>query len=576
MYQQDGEFLHEYLLFEQNDNIQVNLHLKLSENAPNFSVLIPVELTEEEIINTIPSEYITKKDDNTYFIHTLAFKDNLHFAKDAILSKSKKPLPMLKREILYNLQIQNVYLDYKKNNNSFVYVDYHDKINDYQTMKTMSEKQAKFLVLNKSCEEVNYDEVNLQEILYGIRNCIAHNKDRYRYNINNDLTDNLSGKLFILDKHIVIFPYCINPIIARIISTNEVTCYNKSFMYCPTLKHGLNPTQTETIFDVVTKYLQSCRKITLSSIGDINFAKIEAAINHCLTEYKKKYNSAENLHEFLTNKLEKIFQRNIEISIQELASTEVLANKLIANPYFLKWNTSKYGGTQDSFIRYLVEDFYMFNIIDGKAVKQNGKFNTTEIDINGISTVIYNVHNTVFDISNNQKDDTLIFDRYKDEIYISTCIFLAYMNLIHNGFNEDLDKIKSKLNLNERYELQTKLKPSIFSDFTKVNTNKHGNNKNIPITEFNDMINVISSIRNQISHFNVKVKFNKSGNYEEYVLIFEDYDTSKPSNIHYKITIKDFLKFITNPIFSEYKTSTLPEITANTWEELIDKIKEKC
>ena len=112
----------------------------------------------------------------------------------------------------------------------------------------------------------------------------------------------------------------------------------------------------------------------------------------------------------------------------------------------------------------------------------------------------------------------------------------------------------------------------MFRGFDYVNLNKKGDDRHSPITTIKAMKSVISIVRNKIAHFDVRVRFSKSGRPEDNFLIF-NYEQSP--NLYYKISCKDFIEFIMNPLFLNYKDIKGNNIIVDTYDELIENVIEK-
>jgi hypothetical protein len=100
------------------------------------------------------------------------------------------------------------------------------------------------------------------------------------------------------------------------------------------------------------------------------------------------------------------------------------------------------------------------------------------------------------------------------------------------------------------------------SDFRMVNRHLKNNDKERNVDTFEECDRVISTIRNKVSHFELSIKPSKNGNIEDYELIFE-----ASCNYYFKIKCKDYINFITDPLFTNHNVSNEKIETISTFED---------
>jgi len=200
-----------------------------------------------------------------------------------------------------------------------------------------------------------------------------------------------------------------------------------------------------------------------------------------------------------------------------------------------------------------------------------GKRKNIYIDEKHLILTLINLYSNLYTLSKKNEEE-INFSLFRDELYISICAFLIFTNLIYNGFNEDMNGDYSRLNKDEKRELESKLNIEMFKGFTFINKNIKGHDRSSKVTSLQDMKDVIKKLRDNIAHFSVKVKFSKNGNPEDHILLF-GYEMS--ASIYYTISCKDLITFLMNPLFSEYKSHKDEIIELNNFDELKDIIIEK-
>ena len=144
------------------------------------------------------------------------------------------------------------------------------------------------------------------------------------------------------------------------------------------------------------------------------------------------------------------------------------------------------------------------------------------------------------------------------------CLFLAYVNLVDNNFDDDFDTKKSKLSVEEKFRLRMNVNDSIniFNDVRIVNDNLKGNDKERNSDSYEDGKVIISTIRNKIANFEVYMKYSKSGDMDDNELVFKN-----SSKFYYKIKCKDFIELITNPLFVNYNIDNYEKNIVHSFEE---------
>ena len=161
---------------------------------------------------------------------------------------------------------------------------------------------------------------------------------------------------------------------------------------------------------------------------------------------------------------------------------------------------------------------------------------------------------------------------YRDEMMIFLAIFLAYLCVISNHLEEDLDEKTTSLSDVEYNNLQQKVKDLNMNDFSMIDNMANSKvNQKSPKT-IKEKIGVIKTIRNTIAHRAIRIMFNKNGNLNETQLIFGYEETAKKYNM---ISLEKFFEFINNPLFVEYNKEKFNFLNFKNKEDLESFIQTK-
>jgi hypothetical protein len=309
----------------------------------------------------------------------------------------------------------------------------------------------------------------------------------------------------------------------------------------------------------LTNILNNSYRIAVSNIKNIDKQALSATLYYA-SETLQTINDKEIVKDHFKNKIKEHFP-NASIEIAKLHQTNYIINRCTSNEIFFNSNYL-YEETQANVLMTIIDDVYDFQIVSKDSFDNTGKskiFSMRPRAILNLSILAYK-----FAMGQLKDENELLFYSSKDEIYAYLCYFLGYFNFIYNKFNEDFEsetgfitKLKSQLNSN------------LFKGFVFVNKQK---GTQTPIVQPHQMRDLIDKIRNNIAHANFNIKFSKSGLPQDNLLIF-----SYPNKdyLYYMVSCKDFLNFVTNPLFADH-VETPNEITKiNNYQEIIDIMKDK-
>lgn len=556
IYKKEGNFLYKYQSLKESDKIfgvgtyTIPLSKKSHVNAKLKNV--PIFIKKNAI-----SEYehmLTKKEDK-YLLPAFPFFELSPFAlakkvdpKNHNLIQKASIIERGYASCAYSLIEKNGDLIEEKFYNSFNYDNYYHEKQYYN----------KFVFINKNGEILDNSSVSPSLIMKKIRHNIAHSKNMYSFKIN-ERTAQVSfyAYAFILDDRAIIVPYFLYESLSHINMTNfDVDSNTYNYLKVANLEKQLNSEEE------ILNYLKKCKNISLSNVKGINREKLDCTLTHFINKYEEITEKELSLQDYLSQNIKEIF-KNVNVKVSELKNSEFVANKLARNPYFLKSIEGLEEKYQALNILVILKDFYDFDLNQNDSLSNSGKAKNFKINPKSVNRILPRIYHfmahNLFDI---EEDNDLAMIR--EEVYFSLCIFLAFANFIWNKFNDDLEKEMPFFE-----SLKSKLEASIFKGFSLIDEKNKSSKR---ITTSKEMQDVIDKIRNNVAHNNVKVKFSKSGNPEDNFLIFSFHnrDTS-----YYMISVKDFLTFITNPLFCSYSKNKQEIVSVNSFEEIIQEVVKK-
>lgn len=562
----DDKFVHKFAKFEENtmQYKTITISFYKDQNNPksiyaSLKYKVPLIIREQHL-ELFSKDLTYNEETGTYFLNPIPYVDNTSRMKLVNTIKyNGSNIEKIAR--VNNYYIKGTKFEYFKLNNDLIIKEFKNS-NEYKTYFEESKNLNKFLIINKDGNIVDNNLVNSGVILHQLRLNIAHNKDKCTFTIkHNDFCD-FDGMFFIIDQRAVIVPFAMYNSLADICKLNFDETENVfSYIYAPKLSKAINNSQA------CIDYLNNCKKINIQNNKGLNKQKIDLAIVHYLKQFEKNNLPSDSIGEYLKENINNVFP-NTKVFIHDLANIELFSAKLSSNPFFLKEKNPK---NQVYCIIFLLEKFYNFSITNTSALLSNNKSNYITFSNKYLLLIIDKIFNLI-NLAIEKKHYENKFALLKDEIYIALCAILIYTNLIRNNFASDLKVDETDLNRIDRIDLEKKLTKDLFKNFTLVNDSIKGNRKNSTPENINEFKHVIALVRNSIAHANLKIKFTKTYNHEDIFLIFDD---ALRSNMHYKISCKDFLTFITNPLFFNYKELKDEKLNLNSYDELIKLVKEK-
>ena len=562
IYEKDDNFLYRYIKIEPNKDMRIAVASISDKIRLHFQ--LPAELSYEEI-KQYGESCIDKTDDNQCEINAIVFKQ--YADTKSILSNKLIPGNMLQKMQFVDYLLSRGSFGYVDTGEKYVFKPFYDA-GDYLRNEKIKKYQSGFLIVKKD-ELVDIESVNLAGILHRIRTLISHSRI-YDYVLQNSCeNDSFLGKIFLVDDRAVLVPIVLyNSLVHINLNNHNDSELLRKYIYCPPLKSALKTEQE------CNEYLSSCKIINITLKQKTSKEKLDCFMQYCLECFDEENQSAENLKHFLFIKSQKIFG-NLGFEITPFKNIKLMLQKIMTNQDFFE---NKKGldlcEEQKESIEFLVGEFYDFDIVKINAMQFNGKSSEISINSKHIQLITTNLFKAIDEFSKT-KTTKAFWGLYKDEIYISLCAFLIFTNLIYNGFDDDFDNKNSTLSPEQKQELENKLSVELFSGFEYVNKNQKSNKPLEKVETLKQMKTIVSTVRNNIAHFMLRVKFSKSGDPKNHYLIFSYAPESNMPNLYIRIKIGDFLKVIMNPVFSKHKAYSENKIHTDNFDEIIDFVNQK-
>ena len=206
----------------------------------------------------------------------------------------------------------------------------------------------------------------------------------------------------------------------------------------------------------------------------------------------------------------------------------------------------------------------------------NGKVTPMEINPKAIAVLMDVMSSQLAQLvdlkEKKEVEEFLKLAQFRDEISIALCCFLVYTNLIYNNFVQDISRDKLFLSPEEIEKYEKQIDKLDMSKFSMVDKNRDARTRELQPQTMEEKKKILSSVRNTIAHFKLKVIFDKKGNYENNMLIFGYENNNRQYN---KIKCCDFLNFITNDLFVNYKKYDHNKIIAKDIYDVINQVSQK-
>ena len=549
-------FLYTYHVLKNNKNFCFGYSIPLVLDKPitksnTLELSVPVVFSgenEKEILNA-PS--FKEKDG---YVRVAAI-DLLKYAKNKFILKNKM--------LMHNAKFVGV--KFVKREDGLVLKAYIE-----DELSRRAEKEAKMEFLNSNGKIDMKNTSNYALILNSLRNSIAHSKTMfYNYDANNNGTIMFfkSGKN---KKSAINIPYVFGKSLAGLfLGLFDEGEEKAKYLYYPKLEKPIrNKKELE-------EFLSKCKIIELNNFDNFNKHELNVLVKYSVDKFNDS-NEKGGFKEYLENIFKTIQQSQIKVKIEKLENLTIILDKLdknlrfYANPNTYEKEIKSVVEKQIDYIKEMFETYYGFDMVGTKSVSKGGKYTKLNINMIGISLILDNVMFAIKNFIENKKQTKLAI--YKEEMLIMLAIFLSYILLIANGFEEDIDKKETSLNEKEFSELQQKLNELNMNNFSMVDNLANSKTSQRSPKTIEEKTEVIKTIRNTIAHKAIKLKFNNNGDINDTLLIF-GYEGFK--NKYNSISLGNLLKFLSNPLLLNYNTKRFNFVEFNNEEELIEFVKTK-
>lgn len=433
----------------------------------------------------------------------------------------------------------------------------------YDDMKQLCDYSG-FIVVDEHGNLFDKDKYTANVVLYYLRANIAGHGIFYNYDISND-TYGRQGVIFLTNeksqngdgyKRAIIIDKTVLSVMSLFVKrTNELATREYLFLARPPIKE----------FEDRQKWLDACKicKVSIENTDiDRSYAnEIMSDISKQLGEGTLEIKNQADLQKSLPQEFEKAV-----VQVFDIANKDALNRIFIENAdkdYTFKKLYNDMG--------FYVEGFYDTALfLDSKMIRSQG--DTKAIRIKNIGTqfltniICESVGKSSYtflykdDQTDNYSQCNMEPSNYSRELAFVSCWFVAYLNLVQNHFGNDVKNFSKKTR-----DILNELDMTKFSIFYR--------NKNMPahsVVDLKEKCTVITVIRNAICHFQLSVELDKNGSTERSMLCF--YFSENREEVIIKISVKNFIDFITNNSFSNY--SEIDSINVHNFQELLGEIKK--
>ena len=429
-----------------------------------------------------------------------------------------------------------------------------------QDQNPFFERHFRFFV--KGREIKDFSQTNFSKLFYEMRTAEAHHSI---YNYCNGAA--FGGKVFDMGTKVALLSNRWHEKLSKMIAGPfKGTGRNLKLAYIP---RGAKSVKN---IDSLEQKLKSCKIVEIDFSKDVDLFEARQYARNFLDIVA--VNNVNDVRKYLTEKLSSVYN-SFNVSVRNFENIDLLKARLDNNAYYnVKAKDSECISSQNHILRAIVEDIYNFDIVSRDIISDAGKVKPIKIDMQDFSDYLFgDMHNMQISMGY-MNERTRDFGYAYSEKFISTCMFVAYSNLIRNQYldniNElNLSSVKGFVDSGERGEQKRDLQAIDMSMFTikKITGKKE---KFEPKT-LNDRITVMRSIRNSISHNGLLIQYAKNGNIHESRFVFT---LAKHPELQIKVKCDDFLKFVSDPIFSNYRAEEIKSINANTNVELEAEIQK--
>ena len=348
------------------------------------------------------------------------------------------------------------------------------------------------------------------------------------------------------------------------------------FLYIPkTEKSVRTPEECLNLID-------NCKVVHIQTSKDCDVNAINQIVNNILENYYNTPNNNIRLVDYVDTHLRKHIT-GFNLSVAAIRNPELLKRRLVNDNEFYKMRKKdkENAHVQAGYIDSLVKT-YGLDFIDFDCVKENGKAKDMKVDLKQINYAV-NANLTYLqacsDIKGAENIPVMYVPESKQEKFISLCAVCIYNNLIRNNFIDDI-KYTHLTNFKSYSANAPKKSTALKEELKKLDmsmfeiTNKRKKTAE-PVKTFEDKVSCLKTIRNSVSHNNIHIQYNKNCDIKESKFVF---CIKENNNQKIKVNCEKFLEFINNPLFSDYTSERVNDLTLQikNVEELEQYVLNTC
>lgn len=431
-------------------------------------------------------------------------------------------------------------------------------------------KKHNFRIYGKTKEITNYEETDFVQLYKNMRLAKAHH-NIYGYGE----YESYAGKLFMYKGGAVLISNIMQESLYSLVKGPYHGYSNQlKFIFIPrnpAIRFGSNQES------LIEQKLNACKIVTLNSDVNMDIYEIKEFMHDILDAYSNQPYIKTRIEEYVKKELSNRGYDNLSVYSENIKNIDILKARLLNKEFCnIAQNEKDLISEQNYIIRQIVEDIYGYSMIDENAVSPSGKFSAIDINMKDFYEYLNLDCDYIYQIANKEhvkKAKELSFA--KNERYVCMCMFLAYNALVRNNF---LDKINEYELSASKYYIDTDsvrggLKNKLMS--TKMDMFEIKTTAKKEVTKPTDLgsrMAVLRAIRNSVTHNNLKIKYTRTGKIQDATFVFPFTKTTE----EIRVSTKDFLNFIINPMFLDYNDDGMQQITAKNEQELAAKIISLC
>lgn len=555
IYREDEHFLYAYHKLEKNENAYVNHVIQLTKRF-NLILRLPVFIKGNDKDKILALKNFSKND-SQIIVSAFDLKD---YAVNKVLLLNKENQIAAKHEAVIFEWFDD---------DCLIAQNYHGSI-----VEKMIRDNVNIQVYNKN-GLANLEHINYFSLLESVRHAIAHSTTMFHSFDENNQKLSMLGTTILMNegkkyKQAITIPFVFGKSLAGLLwGKFDANQKKLSYLHSPKLE---NPIKT---VEELEEYLKNCKIIEIKNFGRFDKMEIDAIIKELSTRYNED-DITVDLKDFIKETFEMLNSPQTCVGVSKMHNLTIPLSKIQNNPHFFADNNvyNKNAKTiieqQQSYIKEFFEVFYGFDIVSSNSVSKSGKYTRFNLKNYGLAYIFDKIIAHLDDFVHGIP--TKKMGVYRDEMMIFLAIFLAYLCLISNHLEEDLDEKTTSLSDVEYNNLQQKVKDLNMNDFSMIDNMANSKvNQKSPKT-IKEKIGVIKTIRNTIAHRAIRIMFNKNGNLNETQLIFGYEETAKKYNM---ISLEKFFEFINNPLFVEYNKEKFNFLNFKNKEDLESFIQTK-